>query len=173
MSWHLSGITEEMGPRHSLCRPEHWIHIYCCSGSAGNSVQGGLGASPASSHAAAELQSISFACCLPSEEELNFLWPSVGAGQLRFSCSVVYLDSLISSAGSQVWTLTQSFHGYVHLNLPLSLLSCHFHVRHLQTNITLAQHGTEGRCATAHTVISLAIGNVFESVPAALVPLGT
>lgn len=107
ISWHLSGITEEMGPRHSLCRPEHWIHIYCCSGLAGNSVQGGLGASPASSHAAAELQGISSACWLPLEEELNFLWPSVGAGQLRFGHSVVFLDSLISSAGSQVWTLTR------------------------------------------------------------------
>lgn len=64
-----------MAPRHSLCRPEHWIHIYCCSGLAGNSVQGGLGASPASPHAAAELQSISFARWLPSEEELNFYGP--------------------------------------------------------------------------------------------------
>lgn len=93
---------------------------------------GGLGAAPASSHAAAELQSISFARWLPLEEELNFLWPSVGAGQSRFGCSFVFLDSLISSAGSQVWTLTLGgFHGYVHLKLSLS---CHFHVRHLQTN---------------------------------------
>lgn len=38
-------------------------------------MQGGLGASPASPHAAAELQSISFARWLPSEEEPNFYGP--------------------------------------------------------------------------------------------------
>lgn len=81
---------------------------------------------------------------------------------LRLSYLISRIPSVDSDPGS--------FCGYVHLNLPLSVLLLPLPWEAF-TNITLPQHhGAEGRCVT---LISLAIRNVFESVTWPLVPLGT
>lgn len=112
-----------MGPRHSLCRPEHCRLIYCCSGLAGNSVQGGVGS----------FSSLLTRCCRAPEHLLCTLASLGGGAELPAALSgsravkiwllscflrLFYLISRIPNVDSD----PGSFHGCVHSNLPLSLL---------------------------------------------------
>lgn len=148
-----------MGPQQLLYRPEHLINVYCYSGLAGNFVHMGfrwLSRVLAQCCTAPEhlvctsvvsrrwLGPVGSGCKEEPTQQLELLSHSVGAGEfktwlLSWFFRPSYLISRIRGADSVPGSIHRR---YLQINPALSLVSCYFDTRHLQTNITPTDNST-------------------------------